>query len=276
LIKLFGDAPWILQTSPLASTLVYTGNGTGTGCHRYDSGALEMRILVVEDEPKMLQMLRDGLREHGHTVVTADDGLEGLCVAEAVQFEVILLDVLLPKLNGWQVLRELRRNQNPASVLVLTACDGEADVIAGLDGGAADYLTKPFSFLELLARIKSLARARSVGSSNEICIDTLVFDCEHHQAFRSGQHLSLTRTEIAILDCLLKSAGKIVTRAALMNAVWHENSSVSRSTLDSFINLLRKKVDSPGEHRLLHTITGTGFSIGMEPAREVSMEGKRL
>jgi two-component system copper resistance phosphate regulon response regulator CusR len=235
-----------------------------------------MRILVVEDEPKMLQMLRDGLREHGHTVVTADDGLEGLRLAGAVQFEVILLDVLLPKLNGWQVLRELKRNQNSASVLVLTACDGEADVIAGLDGGAADYLTKPFSFLELLARIKSLARSRSVGPGNEICIDTLVFDCEHRQAFRSGQHLSLTRTEIAILDCLLKSTGKIVTRAAVMNAVWHENSSVSRSTLDSFINLLRKKLDSPGERKLLHTITGTGFSIGMEPTREVSMEGKRL
>jgi two-component system copper resistance phosphate regulon response regulator CusR len=235
-----------------------------------------MRILVVEDEPKMLQMLRDGLREHGHAVVTADDGLEGLRLAGTLQFEVILLDVLLPKLNGWQVLRELKRDQNPASVLVLTACDGEADVIAGLDGGAADYLTKPFSFLELLARIKSLARSRTVESSNTICIDTLIFDCEHHQAFRSGLHLNLTRTEIAILSCLLKSAGEIVTRAALMNAVWHENSSVSRSTLDSFINLLRKKVDSPGERKLLHTITGTGFSIGMEPTREVSIEGKKL
>ncbi|HXP67796.1 MAG TPA: response regulator transcription factor [Candidatus Dormibacteraeota bacterium] len=235
-----------------------------------------MRILVVEDEPKMLQMLRDGLREHGHTVVTAEDGLDGLRLAGAVQFEVILLDVLLPKLDGWQVLRELKRNQNPASVLVLTACDGEADVIAGLDGGAADYLTKPFSFLELLARIRSLGRSRSVGSNNEMSVDTLVFDFERHQAFRSGERLNLTRTEIAILECLLKSAGETVTRAALINAVWHENSSISRSTLDSFINLLRKKVDSPGERKLLHTITGTGFSIGMGAEREVSIEGKRL
>lgn len=240
------------------------------------SGVLEMRILVVEDEPKMLQMLRDGLREHGHSVVTAEDGSEGLRLAQAVQFEVILLDILLPKLNGWQVLKELKRGPNPASILVLTACDEEADVIAGLDGGAADYLTKPFSFLELLARVKSLARSRSAGSSSEICIDTLVFDCENHVAFRSGKNLSLTRTEIAILDCLLKSTGEIVTRAALMDAVWNQNSSVSRSTLDSFINLLRKKVDSPGERKLLHTITGTGFNIGLEPARDVSMEGKRL
>jgi two-component system copper resistance phosphate regulon response regulator CusR len=235
-----------------------------------------MKILVVEDEAKMLQMLRDGLREHGHTVVTADDGLEGLLLAETVQFEVILLDVLLPKLTGWQVLRELKRNRNPASVLVLTACDEETDVIAGLDGGAADYLTKPFSFFELLARIKSLARSRSVESSNEINIDTLIFDYERHQAFRSGQPLNLTRTEIAILGCLLKSPGEIVTRVALMSAVWHENPAVSRSTLDSFINLLRKKLDSPGERKLLHTITGTGFSIAMEPPGEVSMEGNRL
>ena len=235
-----------------------------------------MRILVVEDEPKMLEMLRDGLREHGHTVVTADDGLDGLRLAGAVQFEVILLDVLLPRLNGWQVLRELKRNQNPASVLLLTACDDEVDVIMGLDGGAADYLTKPFSFLELLARIKSLARSRSVGPTNEIRVDTLVYDCEQHLAFRSGRCLSLTRTEIAILECLMKPAGLVVTRAALMNAVWHENSSVARSTLDSFINLLRKKVDSAGERKLLHTITGTGFSIGVEPAREISMQGKKL
>jgi two-component system copper resistance phosphate regulon response regulator CusR len=275
-MKLFGDAPWILKATPSPSPLYTLEMKPAPVAIRYISGALEMRILVVEDEPKMLQMLRDGLREHGHAVVTADDGLEGLRLAGAVQFEVILLDVLLPKLNGWQVLQELKRNQNPASVLVLTACDGEADVIAGLDGGAADYLTKPFSFLELLARIKSLARSRSVESSNAICIDTLIFDYEHRQAFRSDLHLSLTRTEIAILNCLLKSAGEIVTRAALIAAVWHENSSVSRSTLDSFINLLRKKVDSPGERKLLHTITGKGFSIGMEPTREVSIEGKKL
>ena len=275
-MKLFGDAPWIVQNSPHAFALVYTGNGSGADSHRFVSGALEMRILVVEDEPKMLQMLRDGLREHGHSVVTAEDGSEGLRLAQAVQFEVILLDISLPKLNGWQVLKELKRGQNPASILVLTACDEEADVIAGLDGGAADYLTKPFSFLELLARVKSLERSRSAGSSSEICIDTLVFDCENHVAFRSGKNLSLTRTEIAILDCLLKSPGEIVTRAALMDAVWNQNSSVSRSTLDSFINLLRKKVDSPGERKLLHTITGTGFNIGLESARDVSMEGKKL
>jgi DNA-binding response OmpR family regulator len=220
-----------------------------------------MRILVVEDELKMLSMLRDGLREHGHTVMTADDGLDGLRLATEHQFDVILLDVLLPKLDGWQVLRKLRHSQNLASVLMLTACDGEAEVIAGLDGGADDYLTKPFSFLELLARIKSLSRPQASIQGRTLRIDTLVLDCELHQAFRGGQHLNLTRTEMAILHCLLKSAGEIVPRAVLVEAVWGYHSSVSRGTLDSFMNLLRKKVDPPGERKLVHTIKGSGYSI---------------
>jgi two-component system copper resistance phosphate regulon response regulator CusR len=235
-----------------------------------------MRILVVEDEPKMLQMLRDGLREHGHTVITAEDGLEGLRLAGDVQLDIILLDVLLPKFNGWQVLQELKRCQNPASVLMLTACDEEENIIEGLDGGAADYLTKPFSFLELLVRIKSISRARSSATGSKICIDTLLFDCEHHTALRSGQRLNLTRTELALLDCLVRSAGEIVSRAALVKMVWGENASVSRSTLDSFINLLRKKVDPPGARKLLHTISGTGFRLGVESARATPMEGKQL
>jgi len=240
------------------------------------SGASEMRILVVEDEPTMRQMLRDGLREHGHTVITAEDGPEGLRLAGDVQLDMILLDVLLPKLNGWQVLQELKRRQNSASILMLTACDGEENIIEGLDGGASDYLTKPFSFSELLVRIKSIARARSVAMSSEIRIDTLVFDCERHRVLRSGQQLNLTRTELALLDCLLRSAGEIVTRSALVRMVWGENASVSRSTLDSFINLLRKKVDPPGAQKLLHTISGTGFRLGLESATEISAEGKQL
>lgn len=223
-----------------------------------------MRILVIEDEPKMLRMLRDGLREQGHTVLTSDDGSDGLKLAGEYPFDTILLDVLLPKLNGWQVLRELRRNRNPASVLMLTACDGEVEVIAGLDGGADDYLTKPFSFLELLARIKSLARAKAGAPKNNFCVDTLVLDGESHRVFRGGRRLDLTQTEMAILACLLKSAGALVSRAALVEAVWGNNRPVSRSTLDSFINLLRRKVDFPSERKLMHTVKGRGYSLRAE------------
>jgi len=235
-----------------------------------------MRILVVEDDPKMLQMLRDGLREHGHSVMTAEDGFVGSRLAEEHLFEVILLDVLLPKLNGWQVLQELRRNQNPASVLMLTACDAEAEVIAGLDGGADDYLTKPFSFLELLARIRSLERSKAVSPSHTICVDTLVLDCLRHQAFRGGLHLDLTRTEMALLACLLRSAGTIVARAALVEAVWGEHPPVSRGTLDSFMNLLRKKVDPPGERKLVHTIKGMGYSIRVATAQTTYLQGRQF
>jgi DNA-binding response OmpR family regulator len=238
--------------------------------------AINMRILVIEDEPKMLQMLRDGLREHGHTVMTAEDGLVGLRLAEEAMFEVILLDVLLPELNGWQVLRELQRNHNPASVLMVTACDGEAEVIAGLDGGADDYLTKPFSFLELLARIKSLARPKAAAINRTVCIETLVLDREHHRAFRGGRCLDLTRTELALLDCLLASAGEIVPRDGLVETVWGRNSSVSRGTLDSFINLLRKKVDPPGEPKLVHTIKGLGYSIRVGSVEDMHVQGRQL
>jgi DNA-binding response OmpR family regulator len=234
-----------------------------------------MRVLIVEDEPKMLLMLRDGLREHGHTVMTAADGQEGLNLANETLFDVVLLDVLLPKLSGWRVLHELKRNRNPVLVMMLTACDGEAEVIAGLDGGADDYLIKPFSFLELLARLKSLERSKS-SNKHGVSIETLVLDREHHLAFRGNRCLDLTRTEMALLDCLLKSAGGIVSRAVLVEAVWGQNAAVSRSTVDSFINLLRKKVDPAGEPRLLHTIKGAGYSIYAKSDKEVRVQGRAL
>ena len=220
-----------------------------------------MRILVVEDEPRMLDLLRDGLREHGHAVITSGDGRDGLELAERHVFDVILLDLMLPELSGWQVMRELKRRGNAASVLMLTACDSEPDVIEGLEAGADDYLTKPFSFPELLARMKCLARAKNLGSSSTLSIDTLVVDPVRHIAFRAGQNLDLTRTEFVLLDCLLRSSGQIVTRAALVHSVWGDDPSVSRSALDSFISLLRKKVDLPGEKRLMHTVKGVGYRV---------------
>jgi DNA-binding response OmpR family regulator len=232
-----------------------------------------MRILVVEDEPAMLEMLRGGLREHGHTVVTAADGLDGLELAVQYPFDMVVLDVLLPKMNGWQVVRELRRLRNQASVLILTACDGEPDVIEGLEAGADDYLTKPFSFPELLARIKSVARAKLPEPSNCLVIDTLILDCGRRQAFRSGRSLSLTRTELTLLECLVKSAGATVPRAVLMQFVWGDSSAVGRSTLDSFINLLRKKVDLRGEQKLVHTIKGVGYSVRAESGEPAVAQG---
>jgi DNA-binding response OmpR family regulator len=223
-----------------------------------------VRILVVEDEPRMRSMLRDGLREHDHTVMTAVDGQDCLDLATAHTFDVILLDVMLPRLNGWQVVQQLRSARNPASVLMLTACDGEPDVIKGLDAGADDYLTKPFSFPELLARIKSLARSRPSMPDTLLCADTLVVDCDLHHAFRAGHSLCLTRTEMALLECLMRSSGEIVSRTTLIASIWGQNSTIGRSTLDSFINLLRKKVDLSGSLKLVHTIRGEGYCVRIQ------------
>jgi len=228
-----------------------------------------MRILIIEDEGKMLALLRDGLREHGHTVMTAQDGIDGLELAGEHEFDVIVLDLMLPRLSGWQVMRELRSREHPPSVLMLTACDAEPQVIEGLESGADDYLTKPFSFPELLARLKCLARAKRTDearSAHTVMLDTLAVDTARHVAYRAGQNLELTRTEFAILDCLIKSSGSIVTRAALVQSVWGEDPSVGRSALDSFISLLRKKVDMPGERRLMHTVKGVGYSVHAEAA----------
>ena len=223
-----------------------------------------MRVLVVEDEPRMLDLLRDGLREHGHTVMTSRDGRDGLELARQHPFDVILLDLMLPKLSGWQVMRELRCSENRASVLMLTACDSEPDVIRGLEAGADDYLTKPFSFLELLARINGLARAKIAVSGSTLCLDTLTLDYSRHIALRAGHNLELTRTEFALLDCLLKSAGTTVSRSALVHAVWGDDPAVGRSALDSFISLLRKKVDLPSERKLVHTAKGVGYWLGTQ------------
>jgi len=233
-----------------------------------------MRILIVEDEPKMLNMLRDGLREHGHTVMTAQDGLDGLALAQEHEFDVIVLDLMLPKLSGWQVMRELNSSENPASVLMLTACDAEPQVIEGLESGADDYLTKPFSFPELLARLNCLARARRAEPTLTVGLDTLVLDTTRHMAFRAGENLDLTRTEFALLDCLVRSYGGIVTRASLVHSVWGDAPSVGRSALDSFISLLRKKVDTPGEKRLMHTIKGVGYRVQVEDGHSPRAKGE--
>jgi DNA-binding response OmpR family regulator len=223
-----------------------------------------VRILIIEDEPRMRDLLRDGLREHGHTVVTACDGSDGLSLASEHRFDIILLDLMLPGMDGWQVMRGLRDSRNSASVLMLTACDAEPQVIAGFDAGADDYLTKPFAFRELLARIASLGRARQARVTATLSIDTLVLDNVRHAAYRGEADLGLTKTEFALLCCLVKSAGRPVSRTALLESVWGHEPAMSRSNLDSFISLLRKKVDLPAEKRLVHTVKGVGYILCVE------------
>ena len=214
----------------------------------------------------MRDLLRDGLREHGHTVLTAPDGADGLALACAHRFDVILLDLMLPGIDGWQVMKQIHDSGCVASVLMLTACDAEPQVIAGFDAGADDYLTKPFSFRELLARIASLGRARQSCPPRTPLIDTLSLDYVRRRAYRGDEDICLTRTEFALLNCLAKSAGRPVTRADLLESIWGHDPDVSRSNLDAFISLLRKKVDLPSERRLVHTVKGVGYVLRVDEA----------
>lgn len=223
-----------------------------------------MRVLIVEDEEKMLQLLRDGLREHGHTVMTAKDGQDGLELAISHNFDVIVLDLLLPRLGGYDVAKQLRAKAIQTAILMLTACDSEEQIIHGFEAGADDYLTKPFSFRELLARMKSVTRQVFWEADSTVCIDTLIFDPRQHEAFREGKALNLTKTELALLACLIRSAGTPISRSSLIYQVWGEERKIGNSTLDAFINLLRNKVDVPFASKLIHTVKGVGYGLWVE------------
>ncbi|MBT9333084.1 response regulator transcription factor [Paracidobacterium acidisoli] len=222
----------------------------------------------MEDELRLAELLRHGLREHGYAVMTASYGEEALALACEHAFDVVVLDIMLPGISGWSVMSELRRRQNTASVLMLTACDSEPDVIHGLESGADDYLTKPFSFQELLARLHCLARARSSLTQPLLVLDNLVLDLLQHRAWRAGQKLDLTRTEFGLLSCLLQHQGRVVSRLELLQMVWGSHPPDGRSALDSFISLLRRKIDVPGERKLMHTVKGTGYSVYAEERKE--------
>lgn len=209
----------------------------------------------------MAELLRNGLREHGYTVMTVPDGESALALTQDHYFDVIVLDLMLPGISGRGVMHELRKTQNSASVLMLTACDSEPDVIDGLESGADDYLTKPFSFQELLARLHCLTRARNSNLRPILRLDTLELDLAEHKAYRSEKKLDLTRTEFRLLMCLLKQQGRVVSRTELLQMVWGDDPPSARSRLDSFISFLRKKVDLPGERKLMHTVKGTGYSL---------------
>ena len=224
-----------------------------------------MHILIVEDEPEMLAMLQDGLREHGHTVTASFDGETGLAIAMAELFDVIVLDVLLPGMDGYGIARALRLRDDALSrhapILMLTACDREDQVIQGLEFGADYYMTKPFSFLELLARIKSIRRHTAIARKTCLCVEDLIFNPETQAIQRGGKTLDLTRTERTLLICLLRSAGATVSRHTLMAEVWGDPNKVGNSTLDAFMNLLRNKVDTPFKKKLIQTRRGAGYCI---------------
>jgi DNA-binding response OmpR family regulator len=221
-----------------------------------------MRLLVVEDELRMLELLRRGLTEEGHTVRCAVNGSDALLKLREQQFDVVILDVMLPKMSGFELALQMRAEKNSTPVLMLTAKDSVPDIVRGLDLGADDYITKPFSFSELLLRLRAVKR-RSSAHQSTLQVADLWLDPIAHKVCRAGEAISLTRTEYSLLERLMSNAGRVVPRDLLILSIWGRESEIEDNTLDAFMHLLRKKVDD-GRERLIHTVRGVGYVMRSE------------
>ncbi len=218
-----------------------------------------MRILLVEDDRDVAEYIRRDLEEEGYAVSVCHDGGGGLRAAELTAFDIIVLDVMLPFMNGLDVTRSLRRQGVQTPILLLTARDAPEEIVRGLDSGADDYLTKPFSFDVLLARIRARTRA-AAGQGQRLRFADLVLDLGTREAWRGKRHVPLTRTEFSILECLMRASGRVVPRDSLIDQVWGER-DVTYNNLEVFIRFLRSKVEGEGECGLIHTERGIGYGL---------------
>lgn len=218
-----------------------------------------MRILIVEDERRMLELLRKGLYEHGFAIMTAGDGETGLEIATAHEFDAIVLDIGLPKMDGYELMRALRAKARATPVLMLTARDTEDEIIHGLDAGADDYLTKPFSFPELVARLQSITRRRREEGDGTIRAGDIVIDPVRRSVTRNLESIDLTRLEFLLLTCLARRAGECVPRQTLMESIWGADHSVGANALDVLVSALRAKINAPRHKELISTVRGSGY-----------------
>lgn len=221
----------------------------------------DMRILIVEDEKKTADYLKKGLMEHGFTVDVASEGEDGLHLARSEAFDLIVLDVMLPGLSGWSIIKELRSEHIEIPVIFLSARDAVHDRVHGLELGADDYLVKPFAFSELLARIRIILRRHPLQQPELMRIGSLELDLIRHRASRDGILLDLTAKEFQLLSLMLRRKGEVLTRTAISEQVWGINFDSETNIVDVAIGRLRKKVDDPFRHKLIHTIRGVGYVL---------------
>jgi DNA-binding response OmpR family regulator len=219
-----------------------------------------MHVLLVEDDRIVADYIRRGLEEENYDVTACFDGTSGLRAAEQSNFDIVLLDIMLPYMDGFQITRRLRRQKIQIPILLLTARDSPEDVVRGLDAGADDYLTKPFSFDVLLARIRARTRMAKLHPGSQLRFADLTMDFQKHEVRRGKTLLHLTRTEFSILECLMRAAGRVVTRDHLINTVWDDR-ELCNNNLDVFIRFLRTKVDLPEYPKLIHTERGIGYRL---------------
>jgi two-component system copper resistance phosphate regulon response regulator CusR len=223
-----------------------------------------MKILIIEDEPKTARFLSKGLSEAGYVVDVARDGAQGLYLALEVDFDLIVLDVMLPGLDGWQVLARMRAAGRKALVLMLTARDAVHHRVQGFELGADDYMIKPFAFSELLARVRSLLRRTGARISETICMADLEIDLLRHRATRAGQKLDLTAKEFLLLTLLARRAGEVLSRTLIAEMVWDMNFDSDTNVVDVNVRRLRSKVDDPFPMKLIHTVRGAGYVLEAE------------
>ncbi len=218
-----------------------------------------MRILIIEDEKRVADSIAKGLRREGYVVDHAEDGICGEEFAEINEYDAIILDVMLPKQDGWQTCKHLRNRQIIVPILMLTALDDVNDKIKGLDQGADDYLAKPFHFGELLARIRSLVRRNSFVRTAKFEKFGVVLDQNSHKAFRDGKEIPLSSKEFSLLELLMMNAGKIVSRNMISEHLWDMNFDPQSNVIESFVRFLRQKIDREFSTPLIHTIRGAGY-----------------
>ena len=220
-----------------------------------------MRILLVEDDARVASFIRRGLREEHYTVDIAKDGEGALFLAQTGEYDLLILDLMLPKRGGLDVLRTLRKERSAVPVLILTDRDDLADKVEGLDAGADDYLTKPFRFDELLARVRALLRRRGDLVPTVLRAGDLELDALHHRVTRGGKPLDLTNREYALLEFLLRHANQVVSRTMLAEHVWEHDFDPLSNVIDVHIARLRRKIDEECSLKLLHTIRGSGYVL---------------
>lgn len=223
-----------------------------------------MRILIVEDEKDLAAIIKQGLEEEGYVVDVAHDGEEGLYMAESYPIDVMVLDVMLPLMDGLKVLSNLRKKGVQTPVILLTARDALLDKIKGLDTGADDYLTKPFVFEELLARIRSLIRRKTMVKEAVIRIADLEIDTASHQVRRAGKPIALSAKEYSLLEFLAYRKGSVVSRTDIIEHIYNEDADMDSNVVDVYINYLRNKIDKEFSGKLIHTVRGAGYILKEE------------
>jgi DNA-binding response OmpR family regulator len=220
-----------------------------------------VRLLLVEDQKKIASFIRRGLQEEHYAVDVAHTGEDALALLDVTPYNLVILDLMLPGMSGEDVCRNLRRERHNVPILMLTAKHSVEDRVAGLDLGADDYVTKPFAFSEFLARVRSLLRRQDIVKSTRLQVADLVLDTATHQVTRAGQAIELANKEYAVLEYLMRRAGRVVTRTMILEAVWDYDFDPGSNVIDVYVRYLRRKLDDPYSEKLLETIRGTGYRL---------------